>query len=97
MTRYLSPQALISSFSPRHCGNFQPAAQPLPVHKESNQTEKKYFMHICCISFNNGHMNTKKSKRKKKEEKLTHWSQDKVIVLMSVGLGLNVDVPSNDS
>lgn len=95
MTRYLSPQALISSFSPRHCGNFQPAAQPLPVHKESNQTEKKYFMHICCISFNNGHMNTKKSKRK--EEKLTDWSQDKVIVLMSVGLGLNVDVPSNDN
>lgn len=83
MSRYLSPQALISSFLPRHCGNFQPAVQPLPVHKESNQT------------FNKGHTNT--SQKEKKEEELTDWSQDKVIVLMSVGLGLKVDVPSNDS
>lgn len=27
----------------------------------------------------------------------THWSQDKVMALMSVALGLNVDAPSNDS
>lgn len=42
-------------------------------------------------------MKNQSKRNKKKEEKLTHWSQDKVIVLTSVGLGLNVDVPSNDS
>lgn len=31
------------------------------------------------------------------EKVLTHWSHDKVMLLMSIGLGLKVDAPSNDS
>lgn len=30
-------------------------------------------------------------------EILTYWSHDKVMLLMSIGLGLKVDAPSKDS
>lgn len=35
--------------------------------------------------------------QKKENKLLTHWSHDKVMLLMSIGLGLNVDAPSKDS
>lgn len=34
---------------------------------------------------------------KKRNKVLTHWSHDNVMLLMSIGLGLNVEAPSKDS